>query len=173
MEINALPHFDDSVNTTGCCPKFNPEGWDAQELEFKDKKFVRAETRSAMHIPLNMGKVFARVHGHLGDAKAYDSDNFIVLSHELSPWKAEHFFSADRDVAGEESAQLSGRFVTKLFEGPYSQAKGWHKQMEEIARARGAGPKNVHFFYTTCPKCAKAYGKNYVVGVVELAPQPH
>jgi hypothetical protein len=26
----------------------------------------------------------------------------------------------------------------------------------------------VYFFYTTCPKCAEVYGKNYVVGVVEI-----
>jgi hypothetical protein len=169
MQINALPHFDDSVNTTGCCPKFNPKGWDAQALEFKDKKFIRAETRCAMHIPLNMGKVFARVQGHLDEAKAYDPDNFIVLSHELSPWKAEHFFSVDCEVAGEEPAQLSGRFLTKLFEGPYKQAKIWHTEMETVARANGAEPGNIYFFYTTCPKCAKAYDKNYVVGVVEMS----
>ena len=29
-------------------------------------------------------------------------------------------------------------------------------------------PKNNYFFYTTCPKCAKAYGENYVVGVAEF-----
>lgn len=24
-------------------------------------------------------------------------------------------------------------------------------------------------FYTTCPRCARAYGKNYVIGVAEVA----
>mgnify|MGYP003526130734 CR=1 FL=1 len=38
----------------------------------------------------------------------------------------------------------------------------------DLARARGAEPKSAWFFYTTCPKCAKAYGKNYVVGIAEL-----
>lgn len=28
MQRNETPHYDASVNTTGCCPKFNPEGWD-------------------------------------------------------------------------------------------------------------------------------------------------
>jgi hypothetical protein len=27
------------------------------------------------------------------------------------------------------------------------------------------GESDVYFFFTTCPKCAKAYGRNYVVGV--------
>ena len=26
----------------------------------------------------------------------------------------------------------------------------------------------VFFWYTTCPKCAKAYGENYVVGLAEI-----
>lgn len=28
--------------------------------------------------------------------------------------------------------------------------------------------KKVYFFYTICPKCAKYYGKNYVIGVAEV-----
>jgi hypothetical protein len=59
MKTNSLPHYDDSINTTGCCPKFNPDGWDGQERHFKDKKSVRAATLSAMLIPLNMGRFLA------------------------------------------------------------------------------------------------------------------
>jgi hypothetical protein len=173
MQINALPHYDDSVNTTGCCAKFNPEGWDGQELEFKNKKFVRAETSCVMHVPLNMSKVFERVHRHLHEAKAYNADNFIVLSHEVSPWKAEHFFSTDRDIAGEETALLSGRFVTKVFEGPFNKAESWYEAMENVAKAKGVTPKNIYFFYTTCPKCARVYGKNYVVGVADVSGEGH
>ena len=79
MHVNQIPHYDQSVNTTGCCPKFNPEGWDGQELHFKDKPFARAETRSALHIPLNMGSVFARVQGAIEKVGAFDEDDFIVL----------------------------------------------------------------------------------------------
>jgi hypothetical protein len=168
MKVNALPHFDDSINTTGCCPKFNPEGWDGQELHFKDKKFVHATTRNAMHIPLNMGTVFARVQGHIDQAKAASNDNTLVLSNELSPWKAEHFFAVDRDIADEEMTTLSGDYITKVLEGPYSKAKDWHGEMTTLAKAKGAENKNIYFFYTTCPKCAKAYGMNYVVGVAEV-----
>ena len=168
MKVNQLPKYDDSINTTGCCPKFNPEGWDDQELHFKDKKFIRATTRSAMHIPVNMGSVFARVQQHVQEAKAYDSDDLIVLSHDLSPWKTEHLFSVSRDVADEEMTTLNGDYFTKVFEGPYREVKNWFAEMEEAAHSKGTEPKKVYFFYTTCPKCAKVYGKNYVVGVVEV-----
>ncbi len=168
MDINAVPHFDDTDNTTGCCPRFKPEGWDGQELRFRDKLFVHATTRSAMHMPLNMGSVFARVQDNIAEAGAYDADNFIVLSLEKSPWSAEHFFATDKVVDGENMTTLSGDFVTKVFEGPYSKVRDWHSDMAEMVRAKGATPSDTYFFYTTCPKCAKAYGENYVVGVARL-----
>ena len=165
MQTNETPRYDTSVNTTGCCPRFNPEGWDGQELHFKDKRFLKATTHSVMHVPMNMGSVFARVNRHIDDAGASDTDSFIVLSRDVSPWSSEHLFSVAKAVRGEEMTTLSGDFITKVFEGPYSQARHWHEEMRQIARDRKSEPGDVYFFYTTCPKCAKAYGKNYVVGV--------
>jgi hypothetical protein len=169
METNQVPHYDDSVNTTGCCPRFNPNGWDGRDLHFSDKPFVRATTLSAMHIPLNMGRVFARVGEHMQEAGALDADNMIVLSRDLGPWNSEHLFSADKDVPGEETTALSGDFVTRVFEGPYRETEKWYGEMKTLAAGKGE-PGEVYFFYTTCPKCAKAYGKNYVVGVAEYRP---
>lgn len=168
MQTNALPKYDPSVNTTGCCPRFNPEGWDGAELHFREKPFLRAETLSALHIPLNMGKVFSRVQGHIDDAGATDPDQVIVLSRDLSGFKAEHLFSVTRDVPGEEMTTLSGDYVTKVFEGPYSEAKHWHEDLKALSAGRGKADGKVWFFYTTCPACAKAYGKNYVVGFAEI-----
>lgn len=58
MQTNMTPQYDMSDNPTNCCPRFNPDSWDDQELHFDNKLFVKAITRSAFHIPLNMGKVF-------------------------------------------------------------------------------------------------------------------
>ena len=168
MQTNALPPLDMSINTTGCCPKFNPQGWDAHELHFRDKTFVRANTRSLMHVPVNMGKVFARVQGHIDEAGAMDASDFIVLSRDTSAFGAEHLFAVPKPVPGEEMTTLSGDFVTKVFEGPYRNAARWHEEMADLVRARGGEPQSIWFFYTTCPKCAKAYGQNYTVGVAEL-----
>lgn len=168
MQTNAVPHYDDSDNPTECCPRFNPEGWDGQELHFKDKKFLRATTHSAMHIPLDMGRVFNRVHEHIEASGGYDMDDVIVLSRDLSPWTAEHLFSVPRDIADEEMTTLSGNFITKVFEGPYKEARNWMEEMNDVVNAMGKEPTDVYFFYTTCPKCAKAYGKNYVIGVARL-----
>lgn len=168
MQTNALPHYDDSINTTGCCPKFNPEGWDEQELHFDKKEFIRATTRSLMHIPLNMGRVFRRVQNHIEDADAYDPDNCIVLSRDLSAWGAEHLFSISKPVPEEDAVTLTGDFITKVFEGGYRDVKDWYETMKNLVRRKGGTPSEVYFFYTTCPKCAKAYGMNYIVGVARI-----
>jgi hypothetical protein len=168
MDTNKTPKYDMSDNPTGCCPRFKPEGWDEQELHFEDKKFVKAETKSIFHIPINMGKVFPRTMTAIEAAKSGSGDEFIVLSRDSSMWRGEHFFSVDRDVPGQEMAQLSGDFLTKVFEGPYKDVPKWEKAMQEFVESRGKTLKKSYFFYTTCPKCAKVYGKNYVVAVVEV-----
>mgnify|MGYP000223726716 CR=1 FL=1 len=168
MQTNTLPRYDDSINTTGCCAKFNPEGWDGQRLHFENKPFIRATTKSALHIPLNMGAVFDRVLGHINQVGGFDNSDYIVMSRELSPWKAEHLFATPKPVPDEEKSQLSGDFITKVFEGPFAEAKSWHDEMHAIVTREGGTPGDVYFFYTTCPKCAKAYGENYVVGVARL-----
>ena len=117
-----------------------------------------------------MDRVFRRVQGHIENAGAFDPHNCIVLSRDLSAWQAEHLFSVSNPVLDEEAVTLTGNFLTKVFEGPYRQARVWYDDMKDLARAKGAAPEEVYFFYTTCPKCAKAYGKNYVVGVVRISP---
>ena len=169
MQINALPPYDSSINTTGCCPRFNPVGWDGQHLRFRDKPFLRATTRCLMHVPVNMGQVFSRVQSRIEAARAQDADDVIVLSRSLSLGQDEHLFSVTRPVPGEEMTTLSGDFLTKVFEGPYSRTGQWAKEMQALGSGGGNPAGRVWFFYTTCPKCARAYGKNYVVGVVEVS----
>jgi hypothetical protein len=58
--------------------------------------------------------------------------------------------------------------MTAVFEGPFRDAGKWHQTMLDKAKDAGKEPGKVYFFYTTCPNCAKVYGKNYVVGFVEV-----
>lgn len=168
MEINALPKYDMSENPTNCCPRFISEGWDEQDLHFKDKLFVKAETRSIFHIPINMHSVFPKTLLAIEKADAMSEDNFIVLSYDPSSWKGEHYFSVTKDVPGQEMVYITGDYLTKVFEGPYKNALKWGKEMETFVKEKGKQMKKLYFFYTTCPKCAKFYGKNYVVAVSEI-----
>lgn len=167
MRTNETPTYDTAVNETGCCYRFNPEGWDRRRLHFEKKPFVRAKTRSALHVPLNVGRVFARVMARIEAAHANDLAHTLVLSRDPSAWEGEHLFAVTKAVPGEEMATLSGDFVTRVFEGPYRKARDWHAEMQDTVEAEGKTPGRIWFFYTTCPKCAEAYGKNYVIGVAE------
>jgi hypothetical protein len=90
------------------------------------------------------------------------------LSHNDSAWHAEHLFAVSKAVAGAEMSNLSGDFLTKVFEGPYANARGWSDYMRRYVEPRGRALDTLYFFYTTCPKCAEYYGKNYVVGVAKV-----
>lgn len=168
MEVNALPKYETQDNPTHCCPRFKPETWDQQELHFKDKLFVRAKTHSLLHIPLDMNSVYAKTFKAIEDEKAYTDSNFAVLSLEKSPWIAEHLFAVTKEVPGQEMVKLTGDFITKVFEGPYKNTPKWANELNSLVENKGKKIKNTYFFYTTCPKCAKTYGKNYVVGLAQI-----
>ncbi len=167
MTTNELPKYDMSDNPTGCCPRFVPEPWDNQEVTFKDKLFVKGKTVGFMHIPLNMGGMMTKTMKMIKDAGAFPGD-FLLLSHDPSPWRGEHFFAVGKEVPGAEMVRLSGTYLTKVFEGPFNDAPTWVKQIQEHVAAKKKTASMVYFFYTTCPKCMKHYGKNYVVGFAQV-----
>ena len=65
-------------------------------------------------------------------------------------------------------SRLTGDYMTKVFEGPYKDAPKWEGEIKARAKDHGKDVVKTYFFYTTCPKCSKTYGKNYVVAVAEV-----
>ncbi len=167
MDINKLPAYDTHDNPTGCCPRFEPDHWDGRDLHFRGKRFVRARTRSIAHFPLNMGSVFKKTFDAIDRAGALPEENFVVMSRELSPWRAEHLFAVSHEVPDCDNVEFDGDFETTVFEGPYKDARHWCDEMKTHVEAEGKSLEETWFFYTTCPKCAKSYGKNYVVGLAQ------
>jgi hypothetical protein len=92
----------------------------------------------------------------------------IVLSDEKSMWGSDVYISVDKDLKGSEVVKISGTFLTKVFEGPYKDMSKWIRDMNSFVSSKGKIAKKTYFFYTTCPKCAKVYGKNYVVILAEV-----
>lgn len=149
-------------NETGCCPRFDPAPWDDREVVFEDKPFVKDRVRSVLHIPLNFGKVMVRNMEHIRAIDALPPEP-IVLSDENSLWGADVYIAVTKDVPGAEMARLSGTFLSRVFEGPYKDVRKWVVQMKGVVASQKKSLDTLYFFYTTCPKCAKVYGKNYVV----------
>ncbi|MBT3691407.1 hypothetical protein HOD75_00145 [archaeon] len=147
-----------------CCPKFNPEKWDKKTVNFKDKKFIKERVRSLFHIPLNFGSVMKKSCDKIEKANAgMDMKDFILLSDENSLWGADIYLSVLTEVPGANNVKISGEFLTKVFEGSYKDMGKWVKEMEKYVSAKNKKIEKLYFYYTTCPKCAKKYGKNYVV----------
>jgi hypothetical protein len=147
---------------TGCCPRFEPGPWDGKEVTFKDRLFIKDHVTSFFHIPLNFGKVMVRNMEKIAQAGAI-ADKPLMLVDENSLWGADIYIAVSKAVSGAETARISGTFLTKVFEGPYKNIRNWVKEMTGYVQSKRKSPQKLYFFYTTCPKCAEYYGKNYTV----------
>ncbi len=103
----------------------------------------------------------------LEDANAMLKDT-MVLSDEKSLFYSNVYISTKRAIPGAHDVKVTGTFLTRVFEGPYKNMKQWIKEMEEYVKLEKQELKHMYFYYTTCPNCAKEYGKNYVVLFAEI-----
>jgi hypothetical protein len=157
--------------TKQCCPEFDPKPWDEKEFTWKDKLFIRETIPQFMHMPLPgvYGKTIGRMWKKVEYAGAKtEIKDFLMLAYDPSAWKSELYVNVTKEVAGAENVKLSGKFVTKVFDGPYNAVPKWMKEMEQYLAKIGKKSKKYYFYYTSCPKCAKIYGHNYVVVFVEV-----
>jgi len=154
-------------NPDECCPRFDPEPWDGKELQWQDRRFVKDRVRSFLHIPLNFGAVMRRNVGPIEEADAFP-ENMVVLSDENSLWGADVYIEVAKDIPGANMAGISGTFLSKVFEGPYRNMGKWIKEMKAYVQEQGKDIQKLYFYYTTCPKCAKKYGKNYVAILAQV-----
>ena len=158
-----LPKMDINNSETDCCPKFQPELWDEKVFELNNLLFVKIQTKSFLYIPLNMDKIMTKAMATIEEQNAKPVDTYLMLSHDVTPWKCEHYILVNKEVAGMEMTNLDGMYMTKVFEGDFKDTPEWIKQMKQYVISQGKEIKSIYSFYTTCPKCAKHYGKNYVV----------
>ena len=154
---------------TGCCPPFDPATWHDDEITWDEKVFVREHVHSFFHVPVDMRRQVRKVM-RLLDAWELGTERHLVLYDERSAWGADIYVEADAPVPGTNTVFLSGTFLTKVYEGPNREAPRWAADMKEQAKVKGHSLKKVYFSYPTCPRCAKAYGKNYVILFGELDP---
>lgn len=152
---------------TGCCKRFNPKPWDEKEITWKDKLFLKDHVISFFHIPINFGKVMVKNVEKIKKANALVSEP-LMLSDENSLFGSDLYIAISKEVPDAKMTKLSGTFLTKVFEGSFKEMKKWIEEMKKFVRSKGKEMKKMYFFYTTCPACAKQYGKNYTVIVAEI-----
>ncbi|MFA5133755.1 MAG: hydrolase [Patescibacteria group bacterium] len=150
------------MKSTGCCEPFNPTPWQEKEIIWRDKIFVKDHITSFLHMPLNMGSKIKK-NIELIEKAGANALYQLMLTDEKSLWGADIYIDVSKDVPKAQMAKISGTFLSKVFEGPYQNVGKWAKEMEGYVKSKNKKLRKIYFSYTTCPKCAKAYGKNYVV----------
>lgn len=153
---------------TGCCPPFQPAPYQNAELRWTNKRFVKDHVHSLLHIPLDMGRTITRNMEKIEAAHAKPPEQ-LMLADERSAFGSDILIAVDDEVPDAEMTELSGRFRTRVYDGPFRDARKWMDDMKAWLAAEDETLEQLYFGYTTCPACAKAYGHNYVVLYAKVA----
>lgn len=150
--------------TNECCPSFEPEiyKWDDKIIEWENKLFIKDKVRTFFYIPINFSKVMLKISNKLKEAKI-ESPEYLCLSEHTSKWNMDIFVATDKELPNTQNVHLSGKFYCKVYEGQFKDMNNWMKNFNSIAKQKGYNISRSFYYYTTCPECAKKYGKNYVV----------
>ena len=152
----------ENSNDPICCPKFDPTPWDDVNFDWNNKLFVKSSVFTIFYMPVNFGSVMKKLDKKILDAGA-DWSEGICLSDHTSSWNMDLYVSVDNNVPSLENHLMSGKFYSKVYEGPFRDTGKWFKDFEKILAEKGYAKNKIYAWYTTCPRCAKKYGKNYVV----------
>ena len=120
-------------------------------------------------MPLNFGAVMKKLDVKISASGAVMQKDGLALSDHTSKWNMDIYLSVDKEIPDLENIILSGKFYSKVYEGNFKETSKWCKDYEEIVKSKGLNVIKWYMWYTTCPKCAKKYGKNYVVIVGQVA----
>jgi len=153
-------------NESICCPQFDPTPWNDKFFEWENKKFIKDRVCTFLYMPLNFGAAMKRLDSKVKGINASIPD-WLCLSDHTSKWNMDVYLAVDKEVPGTENILLSGKYYSKVYEGPFKDTGKWGKDFADTLKSKGIKEKKLYMWYTTCPKCAKKYGKNYVVFVAE------
>lgn len=163
--------MSDAPTLTGCCTPFDPAPWRDATVSWKDHRFVHDHVHSFLHVPLDMGRKVTR-NKALIDAVDASPEHPLMLCDERSPWGSEIYIEVEKDVPGAEMTTMSGTFRTRVYDGPFSEVGRWAADTRAWVEGQGQEVDRLYFAYTTCPRCAKAYGHNWVVVFARVSPEP-
>lgn len=158
--------MDEKSTDSQCCPKFNPEPWDQKILEWKDKKFIKDKVFTIFYMPINFGSVISKMVKRLEESGTKMQDG-LCLSDHTSKWNMDLYLAVDKEIPEADNVKMSGKFLSKVYEGDFKDTGNWCKDFDSFAKTKNVEIEKLYMWYTTCPKCAKKYGKNYVVVIAK------
>ena len=153
-----------------CCPEFNPEKWDRKTFNWEEKQFIKETIPTLFHTPFPpmIGKKITRMMNLATSAKRIDSkkDEVLVLFQDPSAFKSNIYISVTGDVPGANNVLISGKFIARVYDGPYNAIPRFVKEMNRYLEKEGKKvPRDDEYYihYAYCPKCEKKYGHQYMI----------
>jgi len=165
-QINFFMKQETKMEET-CCPPFDPTLWDNKVVEWDQKLFIKDKVKTFFFMPINFGGVMKRMMKKVETSNTEIPD-YLCLSDHTSKWNMDIYLAVDKKIQDTENVTLSGKYFCKVFEGHFSDTERWGKEFDAMVKLKGYTIEKLYMWYTTCPKCAKKYGKNYVVFVGEI-----
>lgn len=150
-----------------CCPRFDPALWDGKTFAWQGKKFIKGKVKTAFNIPMNFGAVMTELTKKIDQSNGKFLDGLCLADH-TSSWNMDLYLAVDKEIPDAENVTLSGKFFSRVYEGDFKETGKWCQDFQAQVKRRGWDAKKWYMWYTTCPKCAKKYGKNYVVIIGQI-----
>ena len=155
-----------------CCPKFNQDKWDEKTFKWKHKQFIKESVPTFFHIPLPpmIGKKITNMMKMAEGSKKLESnkEDILLLFADPSAFRSDIYLSVTDKVPNANNTDISGTFMSKVFDGAYKEVPKFLKQMDAYLNKQHKNAKNYYVHYAYCPKCAKAAGHNYMVLFAEV-----
>lgn len=159
--------MSESTKDEICCPVFVPAPWDRQTFTWTNKRFLKTSVCAVWYMPLGFGRAMTSLFTATKAAGVATPENLCLVDHR-SPWSMDIYLAVEGEVPGFESVSMSGSYLSKVYEGQYKEMGKWMADFAGYAKERGAHLARTFAWYTTCPKCAKKHGHNYVVLIGEV-----
>lgn len=130
------PNRNDDI----CCPPFDPSQWDNKTMEWHGKPFIKDKIFTIMYMPFGFGKVMRRLDKKVREVGATMPES-LCLSHHTSGWNMDVYLAVDRDVPNARNVELSGKFFSRVYEGPFQNTGKWTKDFEAESKKKGLALK--------------------------------
>ena len=134
-------------NNSECCPRLDPEKWDKKLHQWDEKTFIKGSVFTFFFMPVNFGRVISKLCTKVEAAGGKTSDN-LCLSDHTSKWNMDIYLATDKEIPGENNIKLSGKYLSKVYEGDFKKTGEWHKDFENYIKQEGHTLSKTYMWYT-------------------------
>lgn len=149
-----------------CCPEFDVSKWDKKREVWENRLFIRETMPTLFHMPFpsTIGKKITGMYGLVDKADAHlaDKTDTLILFRDPSAFRSEIYYSVSKKVGDAVNSEISGTFVSRVFDGKYNEIPKFIKEMNRYLNESGESAKDYYIHYAYCPLCARKYGHNYI-----------